>query len=313
MIYFIGIVIKIVGKDGIIMNEKYKDFLDFLFDLANSQINFKDAANEIQLYVDNFSKDDFIEIVKEIGAIPERIEASSTEEKLYSKASDIVLARCFCELGLNAKAVNERGNSADIIAKSQHGYTLVADAKTFRLSRTAKNQKDFKISTLSKWRGMENDFAVLVAPYFQYPNKKSQIYSSALSDNVCLLSWEHMLFLLNKSVVEDFSLTLEPIWNAPTRIERDTRIAYADRMKVLFPYINKMVCDRISSSVEEFEEQLNICKSYITERSNSEILLLDNEIEDIKSYTREQAIEELIKSRKLNEKINAIISYKNSL
>ena len=74
-----------------------------------------------------------------------------------------------------------------------------------------------------------------------------------------------------------------------------------------------MVCDRISSSVEEFEEQLNICKSYITERSNSEILLLDNEIEDIKSYTREQAIEELIKSRKLNEKINAIISYKNSL
>ena len=30
-------------------------------------------------------------------------------------------------------------------------------------------------------------------------------------------------------------------------------------------------------------------------------------------YTKEQAIMELIKSRKLNEKISAILSYKNSL
>ncbi|EFP63181.1 HindIII restriction endonuclease [Erysipelotrichaceae bacterium 3_1_53] len=259
------------------------------------------------------SKEDFIEIVKEIGTIPEIIEASSTEEKLYSKASDIILARCFSEIGLKAKAVSERGNSADIIAESEHGYTLVADAKTFRLSRTAKNQKDFKISTLSKWRGMEHDFAILVAPYFQYPNTNSQIYSSSLSDKVCLLSWEHMLFLLNMQVVEDVSLSLEQIWNAPTRIERDSKIAFADRMNCLFPYINKMVCDRISATLDDFEIQLNKCKSYILERSNDEIAILKTEIQNIEGYTKEQAIKELIKSRKLNEKISAIMSYKNSL
>ena len=259
------------------------------------------------------SKDDFIEIVKEIGTIPEVIEASSTEEKLYSKASDIVLARCFSEIGLKAKALSERGNSADIVAESHHGYTLVADAKTFRLSRTAKNQKDFKISTLSRWRGMEHDFAVLVAPYFQYPNTSSQIYASSLSDKVCLLSWEHILFLLNQQVVEDVSLSLEQIWNAPTRIERDSKIAYADRMNCLFPYINKMVCDRIPISLKDFEEQLNICKLYIFERSNDEIAVLNAEIQKIEEYTKEQAIKELIKSRKLNEKISAILSYKSSL
>ncbi len=264
-------------------------------------------------YIKSLAKIDFIEIVKEIGTIPEIIEASSTEEKLYSKASDVVLARCFNELGLKSKAVSERGNSADIIAESIHGYTLVADAKTFRLSRTAKNQKDFKISTLSKWRGMENDFAVLVAPYFQYPNTSSQIYSSSLSDKVCLLSWEHMLFLINKGVVEDMSFSLEQIWNAPIRIERDSKIAYADRMNVLFPYINRMVCDRISSNITEFEKQLNNCKSCIVERSNNEISVLKTEIERIKGYTKEQAIKELIKSKKLNEKISAILSYKNSL
>lgn len=295
------------------MKKDYEAFLNFLFSLTLDNKSFKQAGEELEKYIKALEKNQFIEIVKEIGTIPESIEASSTEEKLYSKVSDIILARCFNELGLKAKAVSERGNSADIIAESEHGYTLVADAKTFRLSRTAKNQKDFKISTLSKWRGMENDFAVLVAPYFQYPNTNSQIYSSSLSDKVCLLSWEHMLFLLNREIVEDTSLSLEQIWNAPIRIERDSRIAYADRMNCLFPYINKMVCDRISTNLSNFENQLNTCKSYIIERSNNEILILKSEIESIKTYTKEQAIEELIKSRKLNEKILAILSYKKSL
>lgn len=295
------------------MKEQYSDFLKLLFSLTKEKKNFKLSGNDIESYIQSLSKDDFIEIVKEIGTIPEVIEASSTEEKLYSKASDIVLARCFSEIGLKAKALSERGNSADIVAESHHGYTLVADAKTFRLSRTAKNQKDFKISTLSRWRGMEHDFAVLVAPYFQYPNTSSQIYASSLSDKVCLLSWEHMLFLLNQQVVEDVSLSLEQIWNAPTRIERDSKIAYADRMNCLFPYINKMVCDRIPISLKNFEEQLNICKLYIFERSNDEIAVLNAEIQKIEEYTKEQAIKELIKSRKLNEKISAILSYKSSL
>lgn len=295
------------------MKEQYSDFLKLLFSLTKEKKNFKLSGNDIESYIQSLSKDDFIEIVKEIGTIPEVIEASSTEEKLYSKASDIVLARCFSEIGLKAKALSERGNSADIVAESHHGYTLVADAKTFRLSRTAKNQKDFKISTLSRWRGMEHDFAVLVAPYFQYPNTSSQIYASSLSDKVCLLSWEHILFLLNQQVVEDVSLSLKQIWNAPTRIERDSKIAYADRMNCLFPYINKMVCDRIPISLKDFEEQLNICKLYIFERSNDEIAVLNAEIQKIEEYTKEQAIKELIKSRKLNEKISAILSYKSSL
>ena len=295
------------------MRKQYNALVDFLGSLVKSNISFKSAGEKIEVFIKSLTKNNFIEIVKEIGTIPEAIEASSTEEKLNSKASDILLARCFNELVLKSKATTERGNSADIIAESEHGYTLVADSKTFRLSRTAKNQKDFKISALSKWRGMEHEFAVLVAPYFQYPNKSSQIYSSALSDKVCLLSWEHMLFLLNNKVVEDISLSLEQIWNAPTRIERDSRIAYADRMNVLFPYIDRKVCDRISVDIGEFEKQLEVCKGYIVKRSVNEISILKSEIEDIKTYTKEKAIEELIKSKKLNERISKIESYKNSL
>lgn len=290
----------------------FNQFIETIIYLSSTQ-KFIDATEEIKTQVNNLDKESIIEIVKEIGTIPECIEASSSTEKLFSKASDCVLARCFTELGMPSIAVNERGNSADIIARSIHGYTLVADAKIFRLSRTAKNQKDFKIDTLSNWRGAEHDFALLVAPYFQYPNTSSQIYSSALDKQVCLLSWEHILFLLLNNVVESEVLSLEAIWNAPVRISRDTRIAYADRMDCQFPYINQMLCDRISKPVESFHEQLNTCKDIIRNRGDCEIAYLNTEKEAITSLTREEAILELLKSKKVIERIATIEKFVTSL
>ena len=119
----------------------FNHFIDTIIELSVTR-KFAEASEEIKIYVNELDRQTVIDIVKEIGTIPECIEASSSSEKLFSKASDCILARCFAELGMPSIAVNERGNSADIIARSNHGYTLVADAKTFRLSRTAKNQKD---------------------------------------------------------------------------------------------------------------------------------------------------------------------------
>ncbi|MBQ7913146.1 MAG: HindIII family type II restriction endonuclease [Clostridia bacterium] len=290
----------------------FTDFVDKIMDLS-SESTFAVASESIKIYINSLAKEDLIEIVKEIGTIPECIEASSSEEKLFSKASDCVLARCFTELGLPSIAVNERGNSADIVARSIHGYTLVADAKTFRLSRTAKNQKDFKIDTLSNWRGAEHDFAILVAPYFQYPNTASQIYSSALDKKVCLLSWEHILFLLNNNIVESEILSLEAIWKAPIRLARDTRIAYADRMNCQFPYINKMVCNRIGKDIEDFKVQLEYCKSIIRNRSGSELAYLNEERNSILNLTREEAISQLLSSKKVSERISTIERFISSL
>lgn len=290
------------------MNEAFLGFMNKLNEITRDKtIKFADATGIINGYINRISKNELIDIVKEIGIIPEKIEASSSEEKLFSKASDCVLARCFNELGIPSIAIDKRGNSADIIAKSNiHGYTLVADAKTFRLSRTAKNQKDFKISTLSNWRGSEHDFALLVSPYFQYPNTSSQIYSSALDNQVCLLSWEHILFLLNNNVVETDVFSLETIWNAPVRLSRDTNIAYKDRMNCQLPYINRIVCDRISKSIEDFHNQLAICRNYICERGYNEIEFLYSEKTNIENLTRDEAILELLKSKKLMERISTI-------
>ena len=51
-------------------------------------------------------------------------------------------------MGLNSIVLKERANVADVECVDKN-YSFVSDAKSFRLNRTAKNQKDFKIHALS--------------------------------------------------------------------------------------------------------------------------------------------------------------------
>lgn len=276
--------------------------------LTESENEFKRASESIRDFIDSMEMKIFKEIVKQIGTIPEVIEHDSTEEKLYSKASDIVLARCFRELGLAARALDERGDSADIIAESRAGYnySLVADAKCFRLSRTAKNQKDFKVSNLSDWRGSENEYAVLVAPYFQYPQNMSQIYSKALENNVCLFTWEHISILLDNGIKENENFSLESLWNSSKMIARDKSLSFANAKSCFLPRIDGYVAKKIGMSEGKFTDLLDEYKEKIISRGENEIEYWNTCIAEIRTYTREEAIEELIKAKKLQEKISVI-------
>ena len=276
---------------------------------------FKQATIEIQEFINQIPDNEFKAIVKQIGIIPENIPHDSTEEKLYSKTSDIVLARCFRMLGLASKALDERADSADILAESisVYNYSLVADAKCFRLSRTAKNQKDFKISNLSNWRGSENEYAVLVAPYFQYPQSTSQIYSNALDNNVCLLSWEHISIMLERNVKETTSFKLESLWDASSMIARDKSLCFANAKKCFLPKMDMYVAKKSGISKSGYDKILSKYKEFIIDRGKDEIKYWNNCIAEIKKYTKEQAIDELIKSKKLQEKINVITLYLDKL
>jgi HindIII restriction endonuclease len=133
------------------------------------------------------------------GAIPESYGHDTTEEKLYSKYTDILIAVALREIGLNAVVLAERADAADVEAatpsEAPTEYALVADAKAFRLSRTAKNQKDFKVQAMDNWK-RGKPFALVVCPLYQLPRSRSQIYEQAAARNVCLLSYSHLALLV---------------------------------------------------------------------------------------------------------------------
>ena len=129
------------------------------------------------------------------GTIPEKYGHDSSEEKLYSKYTDILLKLAFERIGLKSRVVKERGDSADVEVIVNKSIALVADAKAFRLSRTAKNQKDFKVQQMHSWK-RGKAYAIVVCPIFQLPSSSSQIYQQASSSDVCLMSYSHLSFLI---------------------------------------------------------------------------------------------------------------------
>lgn len=285
----------------------FDDMLRLIADSEN--ISFEEATDRLISWVDTTI--DFMDVLKQIGTIPESIEHDSSAEKLFSKASDAVLARSFREIGLHATVLTTRADSADVLVKSPiHGYSLVADSKAFRLSRTAKNQKDFKITALSGWR-KDCDFAVLCSPYFQYPAKASQIYAQALNHNVCLFSWEHLLFLISNGIKESERLSFARVWNCCDEIAHETFVS--DKKRCIIPRITEILLSEAAIHEEVFNKILASQKHVIALRSGMEISYWKNEITNIQNYTREQAINELIRVKKIREKIKQISAYAEAL
>lgn len=271
--------------------------------------NFYDVCGLLEALIS--SDKNFNDILRQIGTIPESISHDSAEEKLFSKASDMVLSRAFRELGLKSAVLHERGDSADVTAKSRiHGYTFVADSKAFRLSRTAKNQKDFKISALSSWR-KDNDYAVLCSPYFQYPAKSSQIYAQALSSNVCLFSWEHLIFMLDNHVRETAELNFSEIWNFSSNFSH--KVLVSDMKRNFMLDFSSFLAEFLNIDAEIFNASLKEQISCLINRSRIEKDFWIDKIKIIKNYSREQAVNELINSLKINEKLNQINTYIRSI
>ncbi len=106
-----------------------------------------------------------------------------------------MLCEAFRFLGLQSTVLAGRADCADVEAVTNQ-YDLVADAKVFRLTRTAKNAKDFKISSLHRWK-YGRQYATVVCPIYQLPSTRSQIYQQATSLDVCILSYSHLATLVN--------------------------------------------------------------------------------------------------------------------
>jgi type II restriction enzyme len=149
----------------------------------------KELGEEIQ----REGNDCLIDHLRLCGDIPESYGHDTSEEKLYSKYTDSLLNECFKSMGLKSLVLRERADAADVEAFAK-SYSFVADAKAFRLSRTAKNQKDFKIQAMDGWK-RGKPYATVVCPIYQLPTRSSQIYQQAITRNVCILTYSHLSVL----------------------------------------------------------------------------------------------------------------------
>lgn len=239
------------------------------------------------------------------GNIPKSYKNDSTEEKLYSKYTDIILDKTYQKIGLKSVVLTQRA-AADVEAIGKN-FSFVADAKSFRLSRTAKNQKDFKVQAMDNWK-YGKPYAMVVCPIYQLPHRESQIYLQAISKDVCIFTYTHLSVLVryaeitNKKTAQDLLLKIFKSIN------------YLPPSKSAIEYwknINKtMLAD--SNKIIDVWKQEKIAALEAVEIGKREALkFLADERERIINLTHKEAIKALIKSSRIDDKIQKIKNFSN--
>ena len=241
------------------------------------------------------------------GNIPESYGRDTTQEKLYSKFTDILLCKEYKAIGLKSVVLNQRGGVADVEVVGQ-AYSFVEDAKAFRLSRTAKNQKDFKVQAMDEWR-YGKPYAMVVCPIYQFPSKTSQIYHQALSRNVCLFTYAHLSLLVNYAKEKSFGDAVALLYDIFKLVA--TRNPSKSAHEYWLP-INRLMLGR-DAFVEALWSEEKIASLESMDIAKREALNhLAHEREKIIRMSHDEAIRSLLNARGIERKMSTIEKVKDN-
>lgn len=252
------------------------------------------VVGELASEIDRDGMGALLDHLRLCGSIPEHYGHDSSEEKLYSKYTDAILSAAFNYIGLTSIVIGERADTADIEAVGKD-YSLVGDAKVFRLSRTAKNQKDFKIEAIAGWkRGKPH--AIVVCPIYQLPVRTSQIYQQAIVRSVSIFSYSHLAVLVRFSDERGKGaaqrLLLKALKAAETLNPSKDSVVYWTCVNRAMLSFDKAVSRLWHAEKIAMVEGLNVVKE-------EALTFLAKEREQILKMTRKQAIEHLVTDRNI--------------
>lgn len=235
------------------------------------------------------------------GAIPENYGHDTSEEKLYSKYTDVVIAKAFSTIGLTSLVLKVRADVADVECVTNN-YSFVADAKAFRLSRTAKNQKDFKVQAMDNWK-RGNPYAMVVSPVYQLPAYASQIYEQASARSVCIGTYTHLAVLVQYATAVSQSRALDLLHEIFKTVQAMNPSKSAS---AYWQAVNRTMLgfDKIVNEIWASEKQASLESIYLAKQEA--LHFLAEERRRIMMLTREEAVKEVLKQSKIESKIRTI-------
>lgn len=241
------------------------------------------------------------------GTIPEGYKHDSSEEKLYSKYTDILISCAFRALGLKSFVLSERGDSADVEC-THRDFSFVADAKAFRLTRTAKNVKDFKVQAMHGWKGIHL-YAIVVCPLYQLPASASQIYMQAIERDVCIFSFSHLALLVALAAAESVDvarglllLILERVSDLnPTK----DAIAY-------WQAVNRLMLEHTPIARDLWSKEKIAASEALAYAKSESLMFLSEERRRIILMNHDEAVSALLLCHRIDEKERTIAGLRDN-
>ena len=296
---------KIISKEAVKRRQYWVEEIRKLS--GNFGDDYERLASELTEEVNQGGIKVLIDHLRLCGSIPESYNHDSSEEKLYSKYTDCLLSLTYKAIGLKSIVIKERADVADVEAFGE-GYSFVADAKAFRLSRTAKNQKDFKVQAMHRWKHGKSN-AMVVCPIYQLPKSQSQIYESATSSDVCIFTYSHLALLLSYSEIEGNKKAQELLYKIFKIVPM---LSVSKNATDYWLGINKTLLE-FSPKIETLwqNEKLASLES-ITIAKEEDLTYLAKQRENIMRMSHDEALNELIKINKIDSKIKIINGIKDN-
>jgi hypothetical protein len=304
-----------IGKDYfmnlIIDQDALKHRLLWIDKIIKIQGKFTDDSIRIEKEIENEIKQDgeksLLNHLRLCSSIPESYEHDSSEEKLYSKYTDAVIAAAFKQIGFQSLILSARADAADVEVIGKD-YSFVADAKAFRLSRTAKNQKDFKIQSMATWK-RGKPYAMVVSPLYQLPTKSSQIYQQSAVNSVCIFSYAHLCVLLRFSNLKGTSQANKLLLDIFKSIE--TMNGSKDAV-FYWKTINSSILEFDSSLSDIWKEEKTATFEAIEISKKISLEYLANERQRILQLSHAEALKQLIEMHKIDLKSQIIQKVSNN-
>ena len=241
------------------------------------------------------------------GAVPEKYGHDSTQEKLYSKYTDSVVSESLSAIGLQSVVVGARAGVADVQARGR-SFSLVADAKAFRLSRTAKNQKDFKIQALDGWRN-NLDYAVLVSPIYQFPTRTSQIYHQAIARNVCIISYSHLAVLVALGLRQDTNRAA----SALHEILKTVATLHLSKNAVdYWTGINQSLVKSLDNDADLWTTEKTTSIEYLEAVKQESLIYLQEERNRLLGLSHQEAVAALIRASRIDSRVEQVRNIEHS-
>ena len=261
---------------------------------VESELSYEIGKNGIQALLDH---------LRLCSSIPESYNHDSSEEKLYSKYTDALIAAAYDAIGLKSLVLTERADAADVEVVGKD-YSFVADAKVFRLSRTAKNQKDFKVQAMDGWK-RGKPYAMVVCPLYQLPTRNSQIYQQASARNVCIFSYSHLSILVQLSQ----SFPKKDIINLLKEIFQTVEALNPSKdASSYWNSVNRTILDFDKSVSELWKNEKIATVESIKISKDIALRYLASEREKIMKLSHIEAIKELILMHKIDKRVAVIRS-----
>lgn len=235
------------------------------------------------------------------GAIPESYRHDSSEEKLYSKYTDVVIHEAFKAMGFTSVVLKERADVADVECVCAD-YSFVADAKAFRLSRTAKNQKDFKVQAMDNWKHGK-PYATVVSPAYQLPSRTSQIYQQAATRSVLVSTYTHLAVIARYADTTGTGNSIALFQNIFEAVEH---LNPSKSAAAYWQTINQALLS-FDTAIKPLwrDEKLALVESIAISKAEA-LAYLASERERIMRLSRDEAIREVLKSSKVENRIKII-------